>query len=682
MKLEKEQIDLREGITKEWLITNGIGGYASSSILGINTRKYHGLLVAPLTPPARRFVILSKVDESIEIEGKQYNIYSNICENYISEGYKYQESFEKEYMPIFTYKVANIKISKIICMEYGKNTVCILYKIKNDGPKAKFTVTPIMNFRDFHTMNTNHEFRLNQEIRNNKVKVQIDDFSNNPVYLYMSKGTYIEHYNDTFRNMYYIEEEKRGFFPEENHTVPGRFEIEVPAESTVEYSFICSLEENIEEIDVKKVINKEIIRINELMYQAGFIQKKQDLTKISEEERKKLEMLRYYTVAMDNFVVYRPSFGYHTIIAGYPWFLDWGRDALISFEGLLLMTKSYKYARDVLLTLTRDIKFGLVPNGYSGYDNRPLYNSVDSSLLLFEQVKKYLDYTSDYKFIEEKIYKKLKSIIDNYSKGIDLDDNNINLDEDGLISSGTEHTQNTWMDAKYGDHAFTPRNGKAVEVNSLWYNSLKIMETLAKKFGERKECKVYAEMAEKCKTSFVEKFYNPKKKCLYDVLGDSKVRPNQLFSLSLSNPIIEPNSEMAQNIIETVEKKLLNKYGLKSLAKGEKGYVDIYEGDGFRRDSSYHQGITWVWLLGLYYDSLKNMLKAEKNKTKKETLKKKIQEFKEKTEKTFTKEMLERGCLGSISEIYDSKLPNLPKGTIAQSWSVAEVFRIIYDKEI
>ena len=186
-------------------------------------------------------------------------------------------------------------------------------------------------------------------------------------------------------------------------------------------------------------------------------------------------------------------------------------------------------------------------------------------------------------------------------------------------------------------------------------------------------------MAEKCKKSFNEKFYNAKKKCLYDVLGDGKVRPNQLFALSLTYPIIEPNSEIAKNILATVEKKLLNKYGLKTLAKGEKGYVDTYEGDGFRRDSSYHQGITWVWLLGLYYDTLKNMIKAEKDKEKKKELTLKLEEFKEKTEKTFEKELLERGTIGSIAEIYDSKLPNLPRGSIAQAWSVAEVFRIIYE---
>ena len=679
MRLEKEQLNLQEGITKEWIITNGIGGYASSSVLGINTRKYHGLLVAPLTPPARRHVILSKVDESVQIGEKKYNLYANICKNYISDGYKRLEKFEKEYFPVFTYKVNNLNITKIICMEHGKNTVCILYKIENEGEKAKFTVTPIMNFRDFHTMTTNHKFSVKQEIYDRKVKIIIDDYSNFPVYCYFSKGEYIEHFNDTFNNMYYIEEEKRGFYPEENLCVPGRYEVEIEENSKAEFTFVCSLEENIEELNARTIINKEIIRINELMYQAGFFEKKEDLTKITKERKEQIDKLKYFTIAMDDFIVFRPSFGYHTVIAGYPWFLDWGRDALISFEGLLLKTKRFNVAKDVLLTLTRDIKFGLVPNGYSGYDNRPLYNSVDSSLLLFEQVQKYSEYTDDYEFIKMHIYKKLKSIIDNYEKGIDIDNNNIYLDEDGLISSGTEETQNTWMDAKYGNHCFTPRNGKTVEVNSLWYNSLKIMEKLSKKFGDKKETKRYTELAEKCKTAFNEKFYNSKKKCLFDVLGDGKVRPNQLFSISLTYPITEPNSEIANNMMQTVEKKLLNKYGLKTLAKGEKGYVDVYEGDGFRRDASYHQGITWPWLLGLYYNGLKNMLKAEKNRTRKEELRQKINKFKEEIEKTFLKDMMERGCLGSINEIYDSRTPYTPKGAIAQCWSVAEIFRIIYE---
>jgi len=679
MKINTKDLSLTDGITKEWIITNGIGGYSSSTIFGINTRKYHGLLIAPLTPPARRHLILSKLDEAIEIDGTSYKLYSNMCNNYISEGFKYQTEFEKEYIPIFTYQIKDITIKKLICMEYGKNTVCILYKIDNKGNNAKFTLSPVTNFRDFHSMTTNHQFNIKQKINDKKIKLEIDNNSNNPIYMYISEGNYIEHYNDTFNNMHYVEEEKRGFFPEENLCVPGRYEIEIEGQSQKEVEFVCSLEENIEEINVKKVINKEIIRINELMYKTGLIEEKQDIEKVDKKEIEKRNLLRDFCIALDNFIVYRPSFGLHTIIAGYPWFLDWGRDALISFEGLILCTKRFDIAKDIFLTGTRDIKFGLVPNGYSGYDNRPLYNSVDSSLLLFEAVYKYLQYTADYKFIENNIYDKLVIIIDNYSKKIDIDDNNIFLDEDGLISSGTENTQNTWMDAKYGNHSFTPRNGKAVEVNAMWYNALKIMQELSNKFGKRKEAKVYQELAEKCKKSFEEKFYNKKKKCLYDVLGDTKTRPNQLFATALSHPILDPNSEIAEEMFETVTKKLLTKYGLKTLAKGEKGYIDVYEGDGFKRDSSYHQGITWPWLLGLYYDTLNNKIKTQKDKAKRKEIELKKQEFVEGVKKTFVKEIYERGTIGSISEIYDSKAPNLPKGTMAQAWSVAEIFRIIKD---
>ena len=679
MKIVTKDLPLKDGIDKEWIITNGIGGYSASTIFGINTRKYHGLLIAPLTPPARRHLILSKLDESVEINGTSYNLYSNICKNYISEGFKYQTEFEKEYIPIFTYKINEITIKKLICMEYGKNTVCILYKIDNKDDEIKFTLSPVINFRDFHTMTTNHEFILKQNIRDKKVKIEIDENPNNPIYMHISDGNYFRHNNDTFRNMYYLEEEKRGFFPEENLVVPGSYEVTIPANSQKEIEFVCSLEENIEEINVKKVINKEIIRINELMYKTGLLEEKQDIEKISKAEKEKRNLLRDFCIAIDNFIVYRPSFALHTIIAGYPWFLDWGRDSLISFEGLLLTTKRYDIAKEVLLTTIRDIKFGLVPNGYSGYDNRPLYNSVDSSLLLFEAVYKYLKYTEDYKFIKDKIYDKLVIVIDNYINGIDLDDNDIFLDKDGLISSGTENTQNTWMDAKYGNYCFTPRNGKTVEVNAMWYNSLKIMQELSNKFGKRKQAKQYEELANKCKISFETSFYNKKKKCLYDVIGDGKVRPNQLFSTALSHPILEPNSEMAEAMFDTVTKKLLNKYGLKTLAKGEKGYINIYEGDSFKRDSSYHQGITWPWLLGLYYDTINNKIRFEKDRIKKKELKEKRQEFIENTKKTFVKDMFERGTIGSISEIYDSKAPFMPKGAIAQAWSVAEVFRIMYE---
>lgn len=670
--MKYEKIEFEKALKQDWIVTNGIGGYSSSSILGINTRKYHGLLVAPLNPPENRCLILSKVDESFESGGKEYPIYSNIGKNYISKGYKHLVSFEKEYIPIYTYEVDGALIKKYICMDHGKNTVCVLYNIKNNDKRTKFKIAPIINFRDFHATTPNAKFKLKQHIKDTKVKVIINNQEQNPIYMRTSEGKYVEHYNDTFNNMYYIEEEKRGQGAEENLSVPGVFEIKLRANEEKFITFICSLEENIDELDGKELINKEIIRITSTLYDSYLLDTKKEYT------NKYKTMMRDYIIASDNFVVYRPAFALYTIIAGYPWFLDWGRDSLIAYEGIVLIPRRFREAKEILLTFTRNIKYGLVPNGYSEYDGKPLYNSADASLLLFEQVRKYLEYTRDYEFLKNQLYDTLKKIIESYINGIDLDGNNIHLDEsDGLISSGTPQIQNTWMDAKIGNIVVTPRNGKAIEINSLWYNALKIMESFAKLYKEKELAKKYSDLAKKCKESFVKEFYNKRRKSFDDVVGDSSIRPNQLFAIGLHYPVVDSSSEEAKNAFETVTKKLLTPYGLKTLAKGEKCYREIYEGDQIKRDMSYHQGITWPWLLGIYSDSFLNIINAEKNKTKKKELEKEYSEFVAKIENTFCTEMYNRSTVGSISELYDSAKPYEAKGAFAQAWSVAEIFRII-----
>lgn len=674
MKLNNQEMSLELGLQKEWLITNGIGGYASSTIIGANTRKYHGLLIAPLTPPGRRFVILSKVDEAVVIEGKTYPLYTNICKNFISQGYKYLNTFQKEYMPIFTYEVEGVEIKKFICMEHGKNTVAVFYTLYNPLDKeVKLTIAPVMNFRDFHTVSYEADYKIEQEIHKRKVKVILNAHSETPIYLHCSTGVYREHTHDLFKGMYYLEEEKRGMQAEENLVVPGVYEIEVPSKTSKTVTFVCGLEANIEEIDGRDVINKEIIRISELIYDSDLIP---DEETVSVEYK---SMIKAYMIATDNFLVFRPSFGLHTMIAGYPWFLDWGRDTLISLEGIALIPKRYDIAKQILKTITRDMKYGLVPNGYSGYDNRPLYNSVDASLLLFEQLKKYIRYTADEAFVKE-LYPTLERIIDAYQTGIDVDNNDIFMDVDGLISSGNGNTQNTWMDAKIGNYAVTPRNGKAVEINSMWYNAIRIMQEFALKWKGKEEAKKYEKLANVIQKSFQEKFYNKKRKCLYDVLGDSKIRPNQLFALSLSYPVIEPRSDIAKEILQTVTKKLFTPYGLKTLAKGEESYTEVYEGDAIKRDMSYHQGVTWPWLFGLYYDALKNCIVAEKLKTRKKELEAMLADFREDVKLTFIEEIEKGATIGSIRELYDSRKPYTAGGCIAQAWSVAEIFRIILGK--
>ena len=674
MKLSKKDLELKSGLTKEWLITNGIGGFASQTVLGINTRKYHGLLVAPLVPPSRRYVVLSKLDESIKIADKEEILYSNVCKNYISEGYKKLEKFEKIYYPIFNYKTeSGIVVKKQIAMVYGKNILCVYYTVDNtkNNQNALMKIAPIMNFRDFHCMSTEHEYKVDQKIKENKIRIVVDDNKTTPVYLYSKEGKYIEHHNDIFKNMFYVEEEKRGFYPEEDLFVPGRYEIEIEANQIKNFTIVCALEENIEEIDGKAVLLNEEKRLSKIIDDSKLV----DVTKSKTEQEK----MRDLVIAADNFVTYRPKFALHTIIAGFPWFLDWGRDSLIAYEGLLLKTKRFDIAREVLLMMTKDIKFGLVPNGYSGYDSRPLYNSVDSSLLLFEQINKYLEYTQDYDFVKEKLYDILKNVIYHFENGIDLDENNIYMDKDGLISAGTENTQLTWMDAKVSNFAVTPRNGKAVEVNSLWYNALKTVENLANKFEDGEAEKEYKELAKKVRTNFNKKFYNEKNKCLYDVLGNNEIRPNQLFALSTTYPVMILTNGKAKEMLKTVTKELYTKYGLATLSSKDKKYIAIYEGDGFKRDMSYHQGITWPWLAGLYIASYKTVINNEKDKTEKKRLEKEYEKIINNYQKSFTHSMKE-GCLGSISELYDSKMPYEPKGAFAQAWSVSEVIKIMLEK--
>lgn len=662
MRKDMRKVNFENAIQKEWIMTNGLGGFASSTIVGANTRKYHGLLIAPLSAPANRYLILSKIDESIDINGKNHILYTNMCRDNISLGYKYLTQFSKEEIPVFTYEIDGVCVEKSICMEHGKNVVVVLYHVKNGESKSLLKLTPLLNYRNFHSASLDRVYKVKQEVSKNFVDVTIDKEPHH-IYMNCSDGRYVKTPNDSFKDMYYIEEEKRGLSDQENQAIAGRYEIKLKPNEEKYITFVCSLDDKrIKTKDAQKVIQGEKERIDKLVKQAGF--KEND------------ELAITYIIAADNFIVKRKKL--HTMIAGYPWFLDWGRDTCIAFEGIALKNKRFDVAKDLLKTLTKDIKCGLVPNGYSEYDNTPLYNSVDSSLLLFNQVKKYINYTGDYDFIRDEIYDKLKNIINEYRSGIDLDDNNIYMDEDYLISAGTLSTQNTWMDAKIGNFVVTPRNGKQVEINALWYNALMVVAELGKKFGDDKALvSEYKKMAKNVKKSFNEKFYNKDTKCLYDVLGDDSIRPNQLFALSLEYPVLDLSTDVAKTVFHTCTKKLLNLHGLKTLAKEDSRYIGVYEGNQYRRDISYHQGITWPWLIGLYNDAYVNLIKAEKNKENKKKLKANYKLFVQDLKKTYIKEMNDGKTIGSIPELYDSKRPYEAKGAFAQSWSVSEVFRII-----
>ena len=661
--------NLKKALERDWIITNGIGGFASCSMLGVNTRRYHGLLVAPLLPPAKRTLLVSKIEESIIIDNEEYSFSSDVANDELTEGFKYLVDFRKDFVPIFTYYVENILIKKYIVMDYRQNTTCVTYVVKNSNKKSTLKLTPLINFRDFHGINSDHDYDLEQrKISGNKIEFIVDNNVDYPFYIRCNEGKYFKNV-DTYYNMYYEKESERGFYPYENQLMPGSFEINLESNEEKIIDVVCSTNKDIDDVVGINLINDQIKRVSEIISDSKLLKK----TDSEEESYLKQNLIQ----AADEVTIYKPNIKSHSVIAGYPWFLDWGRDTMIAYEGLFLITKRYKIAKEIILTFMKDIKEGLVPNGYSEYDNSPLYNSADSSLLLFEQVYKYLKYTDDNKFVQEKVYDKLKDIIEHYSNRIDLNDNNIYLDEDGLLSCGSEKTQITWMDAKIGDYVVTPRCGKVVEINSLFYNGLKIMEELALRYDTIEVSEKYRKLAKKLKKAFKEKFYNKEKKCLYDVLGDDKVRPNQLFALSLSFNVIDPDSDIAKEIIEKVDNELLNDFGLQTLSKYDEQYVDVYIGDPFKRDSSYHQGITWPWLLGLYYNALKNISKNVKTKKDKEFYLNKLNELVDRTVKAFYNELKDNSSVDTISEIYDSVYPFRARGCFAQAWSISEILRII-----
>jgi len=394
MKIGKLHLDLKDGVKKEWLITNGIGGYASSTVIGANTRRYHGLLIAALNPPLDRHLICSKLDENVNINGKDYPLFTNICKTYISNGYKKQESFEKEYFPIFNYKVEDLKIEKRIVMQYGHNTTIVQYNIKGGRQAAELKISPLINFRDFHAMSTAKDFILIQEVYSKEVKITVDGNTKNPIYIAYSDGTYSYYTEDVFRNMYYIKEEERGFYPEENHAVTGCFTINIKPKEEKTVNIVISTEKDADKVKADKVFEEEIKRIDTLVEKSGLVKQAKKLGRI---EKEKNQVLRDLVIATDNFVVDRyfdvsvnktiidaktekkevkkvkRKTKLKTVMAGYPWHIDMTRTTLISFEGIFLATKRFDDAKDVLIECVQNMKNGLIPNCYSEYSNNPVF---------------------------------------------------------------------------------------------------------------------------------------------------------------------------------------------------------------------------------------------------------------------------------------------------------------------
>ncbi|HEX2947718.1 MAG TPA: amylo-alpha-1,6-glucosidase [Clostridia bacterium] len=680
------------GIEREWLLANGIGGFSSSTVIGGNSRRYHGLLVASLKPPVGRHLILSQLHEKVILPGAEYSLHSFSTGDYIEKGFHNQQSISIDPLPVFTYVMGDLSIVKTVTMVYGENTVAVVYRVTTGSDEVTLRISPLVNFRDYHGDSHREYMCFSQEAEKDGTKVM--PRGTDTVILLRCRGSNYEVLEDCwFEHMYYAVENERGLRDTEDHYIPGVFTMSVKARSQAEFTFICTLEKDrleesagITDAPGNSLIESEKARLKALEDRSGC---RDDFT-------------RALVRAADQFIVYRQSTGTRTILAGYPWFTDWGRDAMISLTGLTLATGRFGDAAQILSAFGRYIRYGLVPNMFPDEGGEPGYNTVDAALWFFEAVSNYIGYTGDLGLVRDRLYSPMLQIYEAYTKGTI---NNILMDADGLITAGGENTQLTWMDAKCGSTVFTPRHGKAVEINALWYNALRILESISSRlaggtdmqgssdggFGNEKihgctrgkydnvsstsngaakdykriamEC---GELSRKVRDSFVRTFWYDEGRYLYDVvqgdLRDESVRPNQIFAVSLTYPVLE--GEKACLTVEKVWKELYTAYGLRSLSPGSAAYKGKCTGGPYERDSAYHQGTVWAWLIGHFIDAFERTLGKE-------------QIYKGMTAAFLEpfKDHLYQACLGSISEIFDGDEPLAPRGCFAQAWSVAEVLR-------
>lgn len=635
-----------QGCTREWLLTNGIGGYSSQTLICSNSRRYHGLLIAALNPPTSRHLVISNILEDLSFEdGSSITLSSfETSDGYVNKGFDHLQRVTYDYLPEFVYNYKDIFIKKKIAMKQGENTVVVQYEIRNGTKAAVLKLTPLINFRDHHHESESKNLSFSVEKECNSICIYPRE-SNVKLLLGTDEGVFEKFENCFFYNMNYLKEQERGLNSKEDHFIPGCINIDLKSGECKMVSFVATTDQrDISLLKANDVIYEEEKRLEELLSKKAY----------------KHELCKRLVLAADNFIVYRKSTNSKTIIAGYPWFTDWGRDTMIAFSGLTLITGRYEAAKDILYTFSRYVKYGLIPNMFPDDGEKPAYNSVDAALWYFEAVSNYLDYTNDYSFIKEKIYQGLKEICFGFINGTILD---IKMTEDGLITAGNEYTQLTWMDAKVGDWVVTPRHGKAVEINALWYNSLMIMSKLAQKFEDKD---IYLDLAVSTKKAFDLVFWNEKEKCLYDVVSstdiDTSIRPNQIIAVGLSYSPLE--LDRARCVVESVLRELYTPYGLRTLSQESSMYRGLCTGDSCSRDGAYHQGTVWPWLLGRFIKAYVRV-----NGNTEEAIS---------NARDFVLPFLDHimdGGLGSISEIFDGNSPHYPRGCFAQAWSVAEILR-------
>lgn len=631
--------DFEAASGREWLETNGIGGFASGTVSGANTRRYHGLLTAATRPPLGRITVVSKLEDAVTIDGDRYELSANIFPGSIHpKGYLNIAEFNLQPFPVWTYKIGKTTIERSVFMPHGKNTTVVIWRVIEGESKIGLDVRPLVSFADYHHLRS-EDPAFDGIFSTSAGSVSFKPYADLPALNIAFTKASVEPTGYWYRNFEYPIEKERGFDFHEDLYQP--FEIQFDPNDS--FSVILSTEPA-DARSAERLEESERERRNELLKVADA---KDDLTK-------------QLVLAADQFVVKRG--GGHTVIAGYPWFSDWGRDTMIALPGLTLATNRPEIAREIIIEFAKHISKGMIPNRFPDADEEPEYNTVDATLWYFEAIRAYSEETGDYDLIQEELYQKLADIVGWHLRGTRF---NIRVDTDGLLYAGETGHQLTWMDAKVGDRVITPRIGKPVEIQALWYNALRIMSDLAERFGHDEDRERFDAMADLAKLSFNGLFWNKDAGCLYDVVEhgnfDDSIRPNQVLAISLAHPVLDKNRW--KDVLETVTTELLTPVGLRSLSSHDPRYVPIYSGSPLERDSAYHQGTVWGWLIGPYIEAYRKAFDddpAEVNAL--------LHGF---------RTHLNEAGLGQISEIFDAEPPHSPRGCPAQAWSVAEVLRVM-----
>jgi len=643
--------DLAAAESREWLVTNGIGGYASGTVAGSQTRRYHGLLVAALQPPVGRTQLVSAIDETVHYAGADFSLATHRWASGAvdPQGFLLLEDFHLAgSTPVWTYALADALLEKRVWMRQGENTTYIQYTLVRGSSALEMELKALVNYRDFHSLTHAGDWRMN--IIPVEHGVEVLAFDGAPPFYLKSSAATCEPRHEWFLGCFFGEETARGLNDREDRLFAGLFRAKLEIGSSV--VFVATTEAN-------ALVDGETARAERVNYDVKLFQDWQAKNEALAEEAP--SWLWQLILAADQFIVKRSlpeqSDG-RSIIAGYHWFGDWGRDTMIALPGLTLATGRADVAKQILLAFSGYVDAGMLPNNFPDAGGKPEYNTVDAALWYFESIRQYFEATQDAVTLQ-KLFPVLAGMIDAHIAGTRY---NIHVDPaDGLLYAGAPGVQLTWMDAKIGDWVVTPRAGKPVEINALWINALETMAGFARLFAKPSEA--YERLSAKAKKSF-QKFWNAERNCCFDVIdspgigNDAALRPNQIFAVSL--PVSPLTSEQQKAVVDVCARRLLTSHGLRSLAPGEAGYTGHYSGGPRERDAAYHQGTVWGWLLGpfalahhrVYHDSEAALRFLE----------------------PLGREIYASG-LGTLSEIFDGDAPFTPRGCIAQAWTVAEVLR-------